>query len=938
MDKFVVVDLETTGHAPKKGDKIIEVGIVLIQGGQIVDQFKSFVNPEQPIPAFITQLTSITDDDVKGAPLFTEIADTIISMCEGAYFVAHHAEFDLGFLNHAVQDARGFTLQMPVIDTVELARIFMPQAPGYKLSQLSDYLHMKHSNPHRALSDATVTGEIFIQLLHKGKQLPYETIDQLMRLQGKLKSDMGDIFQSWLNEKAFAIEERSDLEIVRGLALKRVEDDAEVNEDSMELSTEGFAPFLEEVLRPGGQLEQTLHTFEERPGQREMATTIYDAYQSQQHGLVEAETGTGKSLAYLLPSIYEAITTKSSVMISTYTTQLQTQLLDKEIPMLQQALPCSFRSALLKGKQHYLSLQKFEYELFSTYLDNYDIVLTKCMILVWLTETTTGDVDEIQLPSSGAIFWRKISAEAEGYPNPKSPWFMKSFYQRAKKQAEKAHIVITNHSLLCTDIIHQYGLVQSYPKVIIDEAHHLEKVAAKHFGLKLDYVSLQYLLNGMGGNNPGEWMHSLLTANTHIALKVSIRKWDGCIQSIKEEADDLFRYLFTYVSKQRDANISFNDVGRYQYRYEPAKESSRVWSTVKEMAGRLTFQLKDAITMLEQCKQGIHTQEDSEETSKWLEDIQMYVDRIRDTIDAMYYLLVDEGEPLVKWIELEAQGAKNAVFLYSEPIEVGPLLKEAFFEHKESVVLTSATLTMNESFAFMLERLGLSKEETIQRKIASPFNYNEQVQLLVPNDFPSIKGHNQEDFIHATCEAIYSLATLTKGRMLVLFTSYEMLKKTYYVMKEFMDIDEFMLIAQGVSSGSRTRLIKNFQAFDHAILFGTSSFWEGVDIPGDDLTSLVIVRLPFQPPNHPVYQAKAEKIKGQEKNPFMALSLPNAVIRFKQGFGRLIRSSTDRGLVFVCDDRLMKAKYGKYFIQSIPKVPVHYASTHDILQKAEQWL
>ena len=221
--------------------------------------------------------------------------------------------------------------------------------------------------------------------------------------------------------------------------------------------------------------------------------------------------------------------------------------------------------------------------------------------------------------------------------------------------------------------------------------------------------------------------------------------------------------------------------------------------------------------------------------------------------------------------------------------------------------------------------------------VESPFNYDDQVQLFIPNDFPDINHGDIDDYVYSTCEAILSLSHVTEGRMLVLFTSYDMLRKAYHVLKEIMDLDHYVLIAQGISSGSRTRLKKNFQSFDHSILLGTSSFWEGVDIPGDDLSCIMIVRLPFDPPGHPIYEAKSKDLKKEGKNAFMALSLPNAVIRFKQGFGRLIRSTHDRGIVFICDARIVKARYGKFFTESIPDVPTTYDSTYQLIKKAEEW-
>ncbi|KGX92137.1 DnaQ family exonuclease/DinG family helicase [Pontibacillus halophilus JSM 076056 = DSM 19796] len=933
MTKYVIVDIETTGHSPKKGDRIIEIGMVTIVDGIVTDQYQSFVNPGQPIPSFITQLTGIRDEDVEDAPYFEDVVKDILKRCQDAYFVAHHVQFDLNFLNAEVERTGHVPLHMKVLDTVELARILVPEAPGYKLSQLAEFLNVQHDDPHRALSDAAVTGDVLLQLLQRGEALPYETLNSLMDLERKLKSDWSEHLRNWMNQQAFTVEERDDLEIFRGIALRKPVSD----EDEPHVSFEGFEPFLEDTLGENGFMSKHLSYYERREGQEEMAHCIYDAFQSHDHALIEAETGTGKSLAYLLPAIYESVKENERVMISTHTTQLQAQLLTSEIPRLQSVLPFNFKTALMKGKQHYLSLKKFEYELQTSGRDNYDVTLTKAMILVWLTQTTTGDSDEIQLPSSGQIFWRRVSAEAEGYLDPKSPWFSRSFYQRARKKAQQANLVITNHSLLCADLVSEHQLLPSYGKMIIDEAHHLETTAARYFGLKLDYVSFQYLLNEIGSDKPGDWMSSLHASYPEMSERHRKSDWEKLMIHMKEDADELFRYLFSYVSKKKQKDISLNDVGRYQYRYTINDEHKEAWQAVTEMSERVLFNVRDAITYLRRLKEWITAAESSEEAKRWTDDLSMYMDRMESVIDSIDQLLLEDHEHQVKWIEIEAHGAKNAVYLNSEPIEVASLLKDALFDKKESIVLTSATLTMKQSFSYIQKRLGL-EEAASTKQIESPFNYKEQVQLFVPNDFPDIKGKDQEAFIYATCEAIYSLATVTKGRMLVLFTSYDMLRKTYSAIKEFMTQDEFVLIAQGISSGSRARLKKNFQSFDQSILFGTSSFWEGVDIPGEDLSSLVIVRLPFQPPDHPVYEAKAEALKEQGRNAFMDLSLPNAVIRFKQGFGRLIRSSTDRGIVFVCDDRIVTKKYGKYFTDSIPNVKVVHDSTHHLMNHAKDWL
>ncbi|SEQ26634.1 ATP-dependent DNA helicase DinG [Virgibacillus subterraneus] len=933
MDKkFVVIDLETTGHFPAEQDKIIEVGIVVIQNNEITDEFSTFFNPNMPIPSFITNLTGITDHDVQDAPMFEEKAQEIINLFDNSYLIAHNVPFDLGFLNEELASNGYRQLNNPVIDTVELSRMLYPKAPSYKLGQLAEHLQIMHNDPHRALSDAYVTAKLFLKLKQKINTLPYETVSHLLKLEKKLKSDIYTMLYEQQQELAFSVYEGDNIDTYRGLAFKSTEETKPVKKD---IDT-AFGNFLDEIYENDGTMQQQMLNYEKREGQREMSETVYDAFRMKNHALIEAETGTGKTLAYLIPAIYEAVSEKKRIIISTYTTQLQSQLMDEEIPLIHNLVPFPFKIALLKGKQHYISLEKFERALSSEQADNYDITLTKAMILVWLTETITGDIDEIQLPSSGYLFYRKVSTDTEGSIDPTNPWFSRSYYQKARKKAQQADILITNHALLCTDMFNEYQLLPSYDKAIIDEAHHLEETASKHYGLKLDYVHVQYTLTQIGDTKDGNWLGKLLTNYPIKDENFSVDEWENFYNKAKYEVDDLFRMLFQYVIEQKQKEKSLSDIGRIQYRFDEVEKNSAQWNVIIEMSTRLTFYLRDLIHLLSQLKQSLLKEKDIDKNH--LEELTRIMEAIQTIIDSLEQLfLTDEGIANVKWMEIEAYGAKNAVYLYSEPTDMSALLSEDFFNQKQSIILTSATLTMKNSFSFIMNRLGLESDHTLTTKINSPFSYENQVQLMIPNDFPDIKHGNLDDFIYSTCEAILSLAQITNGRMLVLFTSYDMLRKSYNLLRETIDINKYMLIAQGISSGSRSRLKKNFQTFDESILLGTSSFWEGVDIPGDDLSCLMIVRLPFQPPNHPVYEAKSNHFKKEGKNAFFELALPNAVIRFKQGFGRLIRSSNDRGIVFVCDARIIKARYGKYFTESIPSVPTTYESTQALMDKAMDW-
>ncbi|WP_217585457.1 ATP-dependent DNA helicase DinG [Lentibacillus saliphilus] len=930
MTKYAVIDLETTGHSPKSHDKIIEIGLVIIEDHQIVDQYSTLINPNMTIPTFITSLTGISDEDVASAPLFGDVVDHIKGLLADCFLVAHNADFDVGFLNDAFLLEGLPKLTNPVIDTVELARILYPTAPAFKLGQLADYLKIQHEDPHRALSDAIVTGKVLIKSIAKMNQLPYETIVHLERLSHQLKSNIQHLLSARRDALEFDFVDRDDIDIFKGLAIKKTDDI--ITHDEEDISS--YGDLLDDIYEEEGVLSQKLERYEKRPGQRFMSEAIFDAFQSQKHALIEAETGTGKSLAYLIPAIYEAYRTSSRVVISTYTTQLQSQLLEEEVPLVKSLLPFPFKIALLKGKRHYISLEKFSQELNTTEYDHYGITLTKAMLLIWLTETKTGDIEEVTLPSSGYAFYNKVSAEGEGYHRSDSIWFSKSYYQKARQRAQKANVIVTNHALLCTDLLNDSNFIPAYDKAIVDEAHHLEDTVSRHYGLKLDYQGIQYVLNQIGSAKDGDWLDRVINEIDVQLRPFAEEKWHDTYHETKKEIDDFFNQLFQYVKLKQNRADVISDIGRIQYRFKHQQEDGQKWAVIVDMCARLTFYLRDLIHMLTLLKEPVSNCAKADLIWEEAED---HIGKLQDVIDQIESLfLLEDDQNVVKWLEIDRSGSKNTVSIFSEPLEVSDILHESFFMKKNSIILTSATLTMNQSFSYMMNRLGVPSDAKTAH-IKSPFNYEDQVKLMVPKDFPDIKHGNVDEFIYATCEAIVSLAEVTNGRMLVLFTSYDMLRRSYDLLKETLDSGQFVLFAQGITSGSRSRLKKNFQTFDQAILLGTSSFWEGVDIPGEDLSSLVIVRLPFQPPGQPAFEARGHILKEQGKNAFMELALPQAVIRFKQGFGRLIRSTQDRGIVFVCDARIVKSRYGRFFTKSIPDVPVIHDSTSNLIQYAKKW-
>ncbi|MGP4041313.1 ATP-dependent DNA helicase DinG [Gracilibacillus sp. D59] len=880
MQKFVVIDVETTGQSASKGDRIIEIALVVIEDNQITKQYNQLINPERPIPTFISQLTSITDEDVETQPVFDEVVPEFKDLLDNAILVAHNVPFDLTFLNEELERVGETKIHPYVVDTVELARILLPKAPSYKLNELAEYLMISHKNPHRAISDALVTADLLIMMINKLQYLPVNVINQVLSISKPLRTDFATLCEL-LDHQAI----RTDIEEFRGFSLKKPEEksNAEIK------IPHDFPKYLEEMYDEHGKLAQVYPRYEKRNAQVFISEKIYDHFRMKEHALIEAETGLGKTIGYLIPAVYEALNHHNKVVISTTNTNLQSQLIDQDLAKLD--IP--IRTAVIKGKNHYLSLQNFEQFFHDSNYRSYQDTLLKAMIIVWLTETITGDLDEIQFPvEKHPIFYQIVVNN--GATN--ETWKNHCFYRRMISKATDASIVVTNHSLLAIDMLAEKPILPEYQRLIIDEAHQLEQMATNYLGDSLSYFELTAFYQQL---------------EKSYYKNVNFQHY---LDTVKYETDLLFRQLYQYVKENNKKQKAVTDVGRLK----------TVWNHDKPI--ELVDSIKRTMMVINELAQLF--QDDTTDEKKQLLRIH----------ELLQELLIAEKQTAVTWLEIDQQGAQNAVFIQHEPFSVKHSLKENLFRKSESIILISATLTMNQSFHYIKERLGLDTEQSKEYIVDHYFDYRNNVQLMIPNDLPAIQYPNNDDFIFAINEAIISIAEKTNGRMLVLFTSYDMLRKSYFILKETELLMDYMIIGQGVSTGSRNRLIKQFQAFEKSILLGTNAYWQGIDIPGNDLSCLIIVKLPFQSPQDPVYVKKADYFKSKGKNPFMELALPQAVLQFKQGFGRLIRKDTDHGMIFVFDERIMTKRYGKTFIQSIPEIPIHYENMQNLLNRVSKWL
>ena len=636
------------------------------------------------------------------------------------------------------------------------------------------------------------------------------------------------------------------------------------------------------LLGPAGLVADQWENFESRPEQLVMARRVQEAMRGGFHLMVEAGTGVGKSFAYLAGAIDQAIAQKGKVLISTHTINLQEQLIVKDIPFLSQLLPKQFTARLAKGRSHYLCKRRLEYAIKRKASLFDDDTRQLGLIAEWAEETIDGSVSELDFVPSAEI-WQAVQSEYGNCQGRKCPYYQKCFYWRARRKLETADIIVANHALLFSDLVLKeagVGVLPDYHSVILDEAHNIEHVAEDHFGIRISQFGLTYLLDRL--YNPKK--------------RKGLLAFDPQADTAKE-----------FVKKCRQAAQVF--FAQVQAWYAHAGQGNNGRCEAEFVENNLGPMLKPLRLELKNMAKGTKNEDDAFEFLRYADQLEAIESNLNDFI-------LQRKEGCVYWVEIESSRRKR-ILLRCAPLDVGPHLKRALFEVYESVVLTSATLSIGgsekEGFDFFAGRLGLESFETLQ--VGSPFDYARQVQMYLEADLPDPNG---PDFLDAVCEAIKKYLLKSDGRAFVLFTSYAMLKQSATRLEDWMAQQQMELLVQG-GQLDRARMLEHFKQDTRSVLFGTDSFWQGVDVPGESLSNVIIVKLPFAVPNHPLIAGRVELLKQQGHNPFFSYQLPMAIIKFKQGFGRLIRNKTDSGMVVVLDSRIVRKIYGKQFIAAIPE-------------------
>ncbi|HLY28537.1 MAG TPA: helicase C-terminal domain-containing protein [Aggregatilineales bacterium] len=929
---LIALDLETTGLDSSTA-QIIEIGIVKFQGHEVLEQYRTFVDPERQIPPRITAITGITQDDVRGAPKLADVLPHVVEMVGMAPVIGHNVEFDMRFLQRA-----GILQSNDFVDTYELASVLMPTAPRYNLNALMQELHLQPDGSyHRALADAVCTAQVYMKLWDMlVSDLPVALIQEIVSASEMLPWRARSVF-------ADALQVRSEVEGITAPPSSKQELPGQKVASLTNLVTREMPPMALNVenvvsaLDAGGAVASEIAGYAVRPAQVTMAQAVAEAFNQNEHLLIEAPAGTGRGLAYLLPAAHWASQNEECVVLATSTESQAEQLLKREIPMLRMAFNQELPAVRLRDRSSYLCPRRLD-ALRRRLPTSIDELRVFAKVEVWRYQSPTGDSRELSLRGPAELnAWAKLTAADEECTLDRCESRMGGicpFYQ-AFRAARSASIVITDHSFLLTDSSQpaEAQLLPAFSRVIVDEVHSLEDMVTFRQEFHLDAARIARQIADLGTGRTG-MLGDMVNSTRDVvpdAVQVKIRSFVKMVTSttgnMQHHVDHLFESVRSFLEAVNE--LKGTDFIQ-QVRLTENLRNKAAFSQVKAswaVLSQFIEGIEEAITKLADQLRLLRDRYPIPYIDDLLDSAVAAARHLRTLYRQLDEIIVRPEENIVYWIELSADS--EALSLHGGLLNVGTLFKRNILDNRQTVVMTGSALRAAGSFEFIRHRL--QAEDINEIALPSRFDYEHSTLIYLPTDLADPNERNK--YQQNVQQAIIELAAVTEGRLLALFTGYTQLRQVAQYIAPRLALGNIAVFDQSDGT-SRQALLEGFKNANRAVLLGTRSLWDDLDLSASDLVSLVIVRLPFAVPSDPIYAARAETYD----NSFNQYTMPDAILRFRQGFDRLTRARTDRAIVTILDKRMTSKEYGQMFLDSLPPCTVRRSPLAELGPAAKAWV
>ena len=942
---FVALDIETTG-LDQDVDEIIEIAALRFSEGKIVEKYSVIIKPQKSVPVFIKKLTNITDRMLANGIKIQKALNELLDFVGNSILLCHNARFDVEFINTKLIMLGKNPLNNIIYDTLILSKIYLPDSRNHKLITLCDYFDIDLKGAHRAINDAEATGYLLMKILDFIQQnIDVKTNHLLKELSERAEeySDLTDLLN-----RIVELQQQTTL-LKKQTPWYNLPDHTYIEK----LSENNEIMKLNDVFEEKGSLAQVYENYEFRAGQLEMAKTVKMAFEGKNHLLVEAGTGIGKSLAYLVPAVQYSHKNECRIIISTNTKNLQEQLFTEDLPWLQKCLKIPFKAVLLKGRSNYICEKKWQ-EVLKTWKRSAASweIRDLMKLIVWKKFTKTGDIVENYSFDTGRMSatWKKVVADRHFCRGRRCPLAKSCYFMQKRILAEEANLVIINHHLLLADAIMDNSALGEYKKVVIDEAHNLPNTAHSEFGYSLSwpdihnfFLQLFHIRKDFQGGELISLKRDLHSSDVGALQKNAMVKNIDTFINIIEESRGIIKPFFWEIGKTVKKTTKYGKLSFYQNpnEYKSARLMSMPDLSFIDRIDQLLNCLQAIKDAVNKISKNLKTIESShlrnyDQYGEILDRIDGQVDEISTQLQSFQKPDYDAYTYWFSIINVEDDeypaGVLNVV-----PLVIDKQMAHYFYDAKDSIIFTSATLAIRGIFKYYERRMGISLNESNKfdlKIVDSPFDYNKQSLVINTAWMPH---YTDPFFFLQSIKLISKLSEYAPGGTLVLFTSYSDMDRAYKSLTEELPSNINLMIQSRTSS--RSSLLKQFKEDGKGVLLGTSSFWEGVDVPGEALSQIIIYKLPFPSPGDPIVEGINRKLLRDQKRPFEYYTLPEALLKYRQGYGRLIRSKSDKGVIIVLDNRIStkRDRYGKYFIKVIPAETIFTSNAEETISIAVDW-